>query len=206
VNIALTGGIGSGKSSIAAILASALQVTTISADSICRDLMQPDAEGWRGIIAQWGEQYLNSDRTINRGLLRETVFQDSRMRSQLEAILHPLIRISVKERMDIADKSGESLVVEVPLLFEVAWQDDFDCTVAVYAPESVCLRRVMGRDAISEELALKIVHAQIAPEKKAEMAEYVIDNSSLWVQAVQQVGRLARLLRRKSGEEGKPAV
>lgn len=206
MNIALTGGIGSGKSSIAAILASALQVATVSADSVCRDLMQTGAEGWHGIIALWGERYLNSDRTINRSLLREAVFQDSRMRSQLESVLHPLIRISVKERMDIAEKSGEDLVVEVPLLFEVSWQDDFDCTVAVYAPVPICLQRIMSRDSISEELAQKIMHAQMSPERKAEMAGYVIDNSSLWAQSVQQVARLARLLREKSEEEGKLAV
>lgn len=201
MNIALTGGIGSGKSSIAAILACAMQVETVSADKICRDLMQPEGEGWQGIIAQWGKRFLNSDQTINRTLLREAVFQDPVLRSELEAILHPLIRLSVKGCMVAAEKAEEGIVIEVPLLFEVGWQEDFDCTVAVYAQESICLRRIIDRDGISEEQALRIIHAQMSPEKKSEIAMYVIDNSGLWVQAVQQVGYFVRQLQKKPEKE-----
>jgi dephospho-CoA kinase len=198
VNIALTGGIGSGKSSVATILADALQAAVVSADLICRDLMQPDALGWHDIRLLWGDRFLHPDRTIDRALLGQAVFQDAGMRRQLEAILHPLIRSAIEERMSAADQAGEDLVIEIPLLFEVGWQEGFDCTVAVYAPEEICLQRIQARDGVSQEQAERMLAAQMPPAKKAGMAMHVIDNSGLWVQTVQQVGRLAKSLRKKS--------
>ena len=200
MNIALTGGIGSGKSSIATILADALQAAVVSADLICRDLMQPDGAGWHGIRLLWGDRFLHPDRTIDRALLGQAVFQDAGMRRQLEAILHPLIRSAIEERVTAADQAGEDLVIEIPLLFEVGWQEGFDCTVAVYAPEEICLQRIQARDGVSCEQAERMLAAQMTPAKKADMAMHVIDNSGIWAQTVQQVGRLARSLRKNPRE------
>lgn len=200
MNIALTGGIGSGKSSVATILADALQAEVVSADLICHDLMQPGAAGWQGICALWGDRFLHPDRTIDRALLGQAVFQDAGMRRQLEAILHHLIRSAIQERIAAADQAGENLVIEIPLLFEVGWQDSFDCTVAVYAPEAICLQRILARDGISCEQAERMLAAQMPPAEKAEMAMHVVDNSGLWIQTVQQISRLARRLRKNSRE------
>jgi len=93
---------------------------------------------------------------------------------------------------------GGRCVVEIPLLFEVGWQDEFDATVVVYAPEDVCVGRIVARDGIGEEAARRILDAQMSPEKKAEMATHVISNAGLWAQTVQQVSSLARLLEKKS--------
>ena len=204
MNIALTGGIGSGKSCVAGILGDALVYSVVSADQICRDLMEPDAEGWHAVREKWQERFLKPDATINRPFLKEAVFNDENLRHELESILHPLIHFAVKERMAAAEKAGEGLVVEVPLLFEVGWQDDFDCTVAVYAPESVCLQRICFRDDIDMEQAQKILAAQMPPQTKAGKATFVIDNSGLWVQTVQQVTRLARKLRKIDGRRANP--
>lgn len=204
MNIALTGGIGSGKSCVAALIGSAMAYQVVSADLVCRGLMEHGQAGWRAVSERWQERFLNTDATINRPLLKEAVFTDEGLRHALEGILHPLVRIVVKKRMQAAEKAQEGLIVEVPLLFEVGWQDDFDYTVAVYVPESVSLERVRRRDGLSQEQAQKILDTQMPPRLKAEKASFVIDNSGLWVQTVQQVGRLARQLRRLVDMRGNP--
>lgn len=197
MKIAVTGGIGSGKSSIAALLAAALQAELFSADLVCHELMLPDAAGWLEIVAAWGERFLRPDRAIDRGLMRDAVFRNEAMRRQLESILHPLIRQELKRKMEAAEGLGGRCVVEIPLLFEVGWQDQFDATIAVYAPESVCVTRIVARDGIGEEAARRILAAQMPPEEKAAMATHVISNTGLWVQTVQQVSSLARLLEKR---------
>ena len=204
MKIAVTGGIGSGKSSVAALLADAVHGDLFSADLVCHELMQPDAAGWLGIVAAWVERFLMSDRTIDRGFMRDAVFRDEAMRRQLETILHPLIRRELKRKTDAIEGLGGRCVVEIPLLFEVGWQDEFDATVVVYAPETVCIKRIVARDGIDEEAARRIFDAQMSPEKKAERATHVISNAGLWVQTVQQVSSLARLLEKKFMVKGKP--
>lgn len=204
VNIALTGGIGSGKSCVASILGNALAYPVVSADVLCRDLMEHGAEGWRAVRERWAGRFFKPDTTLDRALLKEAVFNDDDLRHELEGILHPLIRFAVKERMAAAEKAGEGLVVEVPLLFEVGWQDDFSCTVAVFAPVTLCLQRVSERDGINREQVQKVLAAQMPPLLKAEKAMFVIDNSGLWVQTVQQVTRLARQLPKYIDQGGNP--
>lgn len=195
MNIALTGGIGSGKSCVAGILGNALMVPVVSTDAICRNLLQPGALAWQAVRQKWQERFLCADGAINRPLLREAVFKDSDLRQALENILHPLVRSEVKMYMSAAEKTGEGLVVEVPLLFEVGWQADFDCTIAVYAPQAICLQRITRRDAVDIEQARGILAAQMDPDLKAAKADFVINNSGLWVQTAQQVYRLARQLK-----------
>lgn len=194
MNIALTGGIGSGKSCVAGILGNALMVSVVSTDAICRNLLQPDALAWQAVRQIWQERFLCADGAINRPLLREAVFKDSDLRQALENILHPLVRSEVKMRLSAAEKAGEGLIVEVPLLFEVGWHADFDCTIAVYAPQEICLQRITSRDAVDIEQAREILAAQMDPDLKAAKSDFVINNSGLWVQTAQQVYRLARQL------------
>ncbi len=166
----------------------------LSADLICRDLLEHGAVGWQAVQEKWQGRFFYPDATINRPLLKEAVFGDEGLRHELEGILHPLVRYAVKERMAAAEKAGEGLIVEVPLLFEVGWQDDFDCTVAVFAQILICLQRVSHRDGISQEQAQKILATQMPPQVKAAKAMFVVNNSGLWVQTVQQVSHLARQL------------
>lgn len=195
MNIALTGGIGSGKSCVAGILGNALGFPVVSTDLICRSLMEPEAEAWKAMRGKWPETFFHPDGAINRPFLRDTVFRDADLRRALEDILHPLVRQAVKKRMVEADKAGEGLIVEVPLLFEVGWQADFDCTVAVYASRAICLQRIARRDAVSIEQAQEVLAAQMDPDLKAAKADYVVNNSGLWVQTAQQVYRLGRQFR-----------
>lgn len=203
MKVAITGGIGSGKSSVATVLAGLLSADLFSADQVCHQLMLPGASGWQGIVMTWGKRFLNADDTINRATLREAVFRDAAMRHRLETILHPLIRNMLKNSMAAVDKRGGVSVVEVPLLYEVQWQDEFDIVIVVYAPETICIDRICSRDGLGAEEAGRILETQIPPEEKARLAAYVIDNSGLWAQTFQQVNRLVRLIGKKSGEDGK---
>jgi dephospho-CoA kinase len=203
MKVAVTGGIGSGKSSVAAVLAGLMQAELFSADEVCHQLMLPGASGWQGIVATWGEEFLSADQTINRVVLRENVFKDPVMRHQLEAILHPLVRIVLQKKMAVVDSRGGVSVVEVPLLYEVQWQDEFDVVIVVYAPEADCISRICSRDGLSSEEAGRILQAQMPAEEKARRAACVIDNSGLWTQTFQQVNRLVRLIRENTGGEGK---
>lgn len=206
MKVAVTGGIGSGKSRVAAILAGLLQAELFSADRVCHQLLEPGASGWRGIVAAWGERYLAADRTLNRPALRTDVFRDAALRRQLEAILHPLIRNTLKNSMAAVDINGGTCIVEVPLLFEVGWQDDFDAVVAVYAPAPVCIARIVDRDGIAPEEAGRILGAQMSPEEKAGLAGHVIDNSGLWSLTYLQAARLARLIGGKTARDEKPPI
>lgn len=194
MDIALTGSIGSGKSSVGALLAYALEADIVNTDTICRDLLQPHCAGWRSVCEQWPGDFISSDGQLDRALLREAVFTDMTVRHKLESILHPLVRQQVEERMAQNDTMGRNLIIEVPLLFEVEWDVLFTHVVAVYAPRHACLARTMKRDHLSREQAGKILAAQLAPEEKARRAGSVIDNSGLWVQTVLQVSYLARKL------------
>lgn len=203
MKVAITGGIGSGKSSVATILAGLLSADLFSADQVCHQLMLPGASGWQGIVTAWGENFLNPDDTINRTILRDVVFRDAAMRHRLETILHPLIRNTLKKNMAAVDKKGGVSVVEIPLLYEVQWQDEFDIVIVVYAPEAVCIARICGRDGLGAEEAGRIIQTQIPPEEKAKRTAHVVDNSGLWVQTFQQVNRLVRLIGKNSGGDGK---
>lgn len=206
MKVAITGGIGSGKSSVAAVLAGLLSADLFSADQVCHQLMLPGASGWQGIVTAWGERFLNADGTINRVVLRDAVFRDAALRHRLETILHPLIRSTLKINMAAVDTRGGVSVVEVPLLYEVQWQDEFDVVTVVYAPEAVCIARVCDRDGLDAEEAGMIFRSQMPPEEKAARAPYVVDNSGLWAQTFQQVSRLVRLIGKNQVMTEKPSI
>lgn len=194
MTIAVTGGLGTGKSTVSKILATALQADLIDTDDLCRRQMQPGEEGFSGFIRIFGEKFLNDDGYIDRLLLRKAVFGGTGVKEKLESVLHPIVRRQVSARQKISSGQGKKLIVEVPLLFEVGWQDWFDSSVVVYVPEALCIRRVIARDAMEAEEIEMILAAQMEISKKLEKADFVINNSGTFVSSVQQVAWLARLL------------
>lgn len=175
--IAVTGSIGSGKSGVARELASLLQAKYCDTDSFCRRVMGKGEEGWRRAKAVWGRRFLAADGSIDRAGLREAVFNEPSVRLELEGILHPMVHEYLSDLISRCKSSGQNLVVEVPLLFETGWQDEFDTVVTVYATRSQCIDRVMKRDKVSEEQAMKVLDAQMDVQEKVRLSDYVIDNS-----------------------------
>ena len=106
-------------------------------------------------------------------------------RKQVDRVIHPLVR---KEIQCICKEAGSDvLVVEIPLLFETGWQDDFDCTLLVYASNEVCVTRIMQRDLVTEDAALLSIAAQMPIQKKIELADLLVDNSESFAETVDQL-------------------
>lgn len=196
--VGVTGGIGSGKSRVASLLGRLLTGIVISADDVCRELLEAGREGYLQFVRSGGTQFLDGDGVINRVKLREKIFADPALRDQLEAILHPLVLERIQA---VAEDAPDSFVIaEVPLLFERGWQDQFDTIIAVSAPQDVVVKRVVDRDRISREDVGKIIAVQMPMEEKNSRADHVIDNSADWQESEKQVVDLAaRLKKIKSG-------
>ncbi|WP_136797736.1 dephospho-CoA kinase [Desulfosediminicola ganghwensis] len=194
MNIALTGTVGSGKSVVAAMLSGWLQCRSIDTDAVSRLLLQPGQSAYLALQQRWGSRFISSSGDVDRAALRKAIFADTNLKKQLEALLHSDIRSYVTRQMEIEAAAGKHLLVEVPLLFEVGWQNDFDHTIAVYVPTALSVKRTMLRDTVSEAEAEAVVAAQISAEEKALMADSVINNSGVWGATVLQVSHLARNL------------
>jgi dephospho-CoA kinase len=199
LKIALTGAMGSGKSLVAEIFREQ-GARIVDADEISRSLLEPDALGWRAIRAEFGDRFFNAGLTVDRKKLRAAIFNDEPLRNKVNSILHPLIRHAINDiclneagfKSNQTDVIGRSLitVVEVPLLFEVGWQEDFDLIIVVSADDETCLTRVMSRDGVDRQAALAAFATQMGLAEKARMADHVIDNSGDIAATARQVKKL----------------
>lgn len=194
--IAITGGMGSGKSSVAAYLCEIGGARSLNADALCRQLLEPGAAGWLAVRQAFGERFFGADQRIDRPLLRRVLFEEQDFRRELNALLHPLVRNKIASFLGSfpQDQTQPRFVVEVPLLYEAQWEHDFSQVVVVYADEKSCLRRIMLRDRISEAEAGKSIAAQMPLPHKALLADHVIDNSGFWVDTCLQIVHLRNLL------------
>lgn len=198
--IAVTGGMGSGKSAIARLLGRILSSEVLSADLLCRELLRRGNPGWHEVCRYWGQRFVGPSGEIDRVVLRQAVFQDPGIRAQLEQILHPLVRQQIYDRKIQAFGRTACLVVEVPLLFEVGWQNDFDHVLAVYADINTCIQRLICRDCLSREEARDAFAVQLPLMEKCLQADSVIDNSGSWCFSVLQIYHFAHWCRLKDGE------
>ncbi|MCX5875448.1 MAG: dephospho-CoA kinase [Deltaproteobacteria bacterium] len=198
--VAITGGMGSGKSSVAAYLCEIGGAKGLSADTICRQLLEPKAVGWLAVRKAFGEKFFLADLHIDRPLLRKILFEDHEFRQELNSLLHPLVRNEITDRIEkelsrLAELQSQArFVVEVPLLYEVHWEQDFPQIVVAYADEKACQRRIMLRDGISEAEAEKAMATQMSLSEKARLADHVIDNSGAWPETCLQIVHLRNLL------------
>lgn len=174
MRIGITGGIGSGKSEVSKYLIS-LGYPLIDADLVAREVVEPGEIGLIRIVEAFGEDILNHDHTLNRQKLGALIFNNSILRQQLNDILHPHIKLRISQL--VAQYSDEPFVfIDVPLLFETESKSKYDEVVLVYASLETCLERIIKRDQVSREMALKKIHAQMPLEVKRSMADYVITN------------------------------
>ena len=193
--IGITGGIGSGKSIVAEMVGKMLPAPVLSSDEICRYLLERGETGYQQVIDIWGSRFLTESGEIDRIMLRAAVFDDSVVRTTLEGILHPLVRM---ELLRVKEESGAAVlhIAEVPLLFESGWQADFDYIICVTADTDIALRRVVERDSVRPTDVEKIMRVQMDPVLKAERSDWVIDNSGSQQETVLQVEKLVDELRR----------
>jgi len=195
--IGLSGGIGTGKSTVARYLAG-LGATVIDADSIVRELQAPGAPLLDEIADAFGAGIIDAEGALDRAALADTVFRDPDARARLARIVHPKVRALMKERTARAQAAGAALIVlDIPLLFEgreIGSGDastlPLDVTVLVYAPEQAQIQRQMKRNGCDREEALRRIRAQLPIEDKRAMADVVIDNSG----SIEETERQAREL------------
>ncbi|MEB3100508.1 dephospho-CoA kinase [Ferviditalea candida] len=178
MNIGLTGGIATGKSTVSKMLVDKGAIL-IDADQVAREVVLPGSAVLDKVYERFGQAIRNADGSLDRKKLGDIVFADRKARKDLEALLHPAIREIMKERMSRAElEHPESLVVaDIPLLFESGLQHLYDEVLLVYVPEEIQIRRLMARDGIDEEQATLRIRAQMPIEDKKKMADIVIDNS-----------------------------
>jgi dephospho-CoA kinase len=195
--IGLTGGIASGKSSVSKMLSGLLGCEHIDTDEICRRLLEPNEEGWQEFTRVFGSVYLSKDGAIDRPLLRNDLFDSEQFRQKVNGIVHPIVKRVVLSRMNQIVESGSGLkvVVEVPLLYEVHWEDLFDTVIVVNADYETCLKRLMDRDGLDKAAAAKELQSQWPLAEKVMKADHVIDNSGLLLDTNSQVKHLVELLK-----------
>jgi dephospho-CoA kinase len=174
----LTGGIASGKSTVAAIFEEA-GARLIDADRIAREVVRERTPAYRDILSHFGKAVLRDDGKIDRKRLAAIIFNNPAEQRALERIVHPQVKKAVARQLDlIRQQAPEALaIVDIPLLFESGMDQGLDAIIVVYVPEKVQLQRLMARDALSQAEALARIQAQMPIEKKKCLATLLIDNS-----------------------------
>jgi dephospho-CoA kinase len=177
LRVGLTGGIGSGKSVVAKKLLD-LGAYIIDADKISRAVMRPETDCWKKIVAVFGKEILQSDSTIDRKKLASIVYDDPSKRKTLNHIVHPAIKQKIEEELEtISTESPDAVVIiEAALLVETGAYREYDMLIVVHAPVELQTERMIKRDGITREEALKRIDAQWPIEKKIEAADYTICN------------------------------
>ncbi|HUD43198.1 MAG TPA: dephospho-CoA kinase [Dokdonella sp.] len=195
--VALTGGIASGKSTVADRFA-ALGVPVLDADVVARELVEPPSTALEAIVGRFGTGVLQPDGRLDRRRLRERIFADPAERLALEAILHPAIRHTLRDRaIALPDAYG---LIAIPLLNEASGYDWVDRVLVVDAPRAVQLERLVRRDGLSPALAESMLDAQLGRERRLALADDVIDNTGTPAELDAQVHRLhARYLELATG-------
>lgn len=175
--IGLTGGIASGKSTVATILKQ-LGATVINADELSREVVQPGNEAWKEIVGTFGADILQSDQTLDRKKLRTMVFNSPEARKKLEAIIHPKVRALAEERIRELAAAGRSIIVyEVPLLFEGQLHLWLRPVILVASDVNTQKQRLRDRDHLTDTEAQQHIDAQMSLDEKRKLADYVIENN-----------------------------
>jgi dephospho-CoA kinase len=175
IRIGLTGGIASGKSTVAGILADCGAVI-IDSDLLAREVVEPGTDGLAQIVRRFGDRVI-SDGRLDRAALGRIVFADPDARRDLEAIIHPAVRRRAAELEEAA--GPDAIVVQmIPLLVETGQQDRFDAVIVVDVPEQLQRERLMARNRLTAEEADARIAAQASREERNAAATVLIDNSS----------------------------
>ena len=181
VRLGLTGGIGSGKSTVAALLADA-GAAVLDADAISRSLTQAGGQAIPAILAEFGEKLITPEGAMDRDAMRSLVFSNPQTKRQLEAILHPLVALGLQAQTQAAIDAGKTcLVFDVPLLVESGdrWRRQVDRVVVVDCDEDTQCQRVMQRSGLSAGEIRRIIGLQATRAQRLACADAVIFNQGL---------------------------
>ncbi len=176
--IALTGGIATGKTTVANRLKE-LGAVILDADEFARRAVRPGSGGWRALREWLGAEFFDPDGALRRRKLREKIVGDPDARKKLDQILHPFILGAMEEEWESnrVRNPRATVIFDIPLLFEGGFDKSFDIIVLVYAPPEVQVERLTSRDDLTREQAQKTLAIQLPIESKKAKSDYIIDNS-----------------------------
>ena len=187
LKIALTGGVASGKSTVARMFRD-LGAVVLDADEVARAMVAPGQPALAEIRRAFGPEYFHPDGTLDRAKRAERVFSDPKARETLNEIIHPRVTEEIRQRLALLEADGADLViVEVPLLFEAGLATRYDQVIVVYAGEEDQVRRLAARDERDPAEIAGILDAQWPLDKKRRLADYVVDNRGSLEDTLKQV-------------------
>lgn len=192
--IGLTGNIGSGKSTVAAMLREA-GIPVLDADRISREVTAPGGRAYDAVVEAFGRRFVRTDGTIDRKKLGEVVFADPALRARLESITHPAIFEAMKEELEKFAREGrEAAVVEATLIHESGRKGLFDSVITVVCDRETAISRLSARDGLTRDQVEARLRAQMDADRKAAASDHVIDNSGSLDETRRQVDALVRTL------------
>jgi len=196
LKVGLTGSIAVGKSFVLGVLAE-LGCRALDADRVAREVVQPGTPGLNAVTQAFGDEILNSDRSLDRARLGEIVFQDESKRLQLNSILHPFIIARQDEILrDWEHETPDAIaVIDAALMIESGGYRRLDKLIVVHCRPEVQLERLINRDGLSREEALRRINAQMPQEEKKKYADNLIDTSEGFESARAQTEAVWRQLR-----------
>ena len=190
--IGLTGGIASGKSTIANYIKKYRDIKILDADQYSKELIKPKSNCYKKFLAYFGPQIVDkysSGHEINRPLLKKIIFENSKDRTWIQNLLHPLIKEKMIEECNLY-KNNKIILLVIPLLFEAKFEDICTEIWLVKCSELEQIQRLIRRDKISEEKARKIIKLQLTFEAKTEFSDVILDNSddrNGWIDKVKEL-------------------
>ncbi|RBQ20403.1 dephospho-CoA kinase [Spongiactinospora rosea] len=197
LKVGLTGGIGSGKSEVARMLARQGAVV-IDADQVAREVVEPGTEGLARVVAAFGEEVLTKDGALDRARLGSIVFADSAKLATLNGIVHPLVGTRVAE-LQAAAPADAIVVYDVPLLVENDLASQYDSVIVVDASEEIRLERLVRTRGMSEADAKARIAAQASREARLAVADHIVPNEGSVADLEARTGDVWAALRRQAG-------
>ena len=192
--VGLTGGVGSGKSTVADLFADR-GVLVVDADAVAREVTRPGTGALATIASHFGDEVLKADGSLDRGALGREVFANAEQRLWLESLLHPLIRREMDSRA--SNCTDPFCILEIPLLVETGRQRDMDCVIVVHCPREVRIARLTESRGMHREDVERVMDQQVTDEERLEAADYTLDNGSDRRTLESRFGRLFRDLKRR---------
>jgi dephospho-CoA kinase len=197
LRVALTGGIATGKSYCLKHF-SELGASTVDADQLARSVVTPGSPGLQAVVARFGQDVLAPDGSLDRAALGRIIFDDSRARAALEAIVHPEVYRRIRDWFANLPAGTRVAIADIPLVFETGHNHDFDAVVVAACQPEEQIRRVVERDGLSEHDARARLAAQWPIAEKAKRATHVIWTDRGFAETDRQVRRVFELLTAES--------
>lgn len=197
LKVALTGGVASGKSTVAALLREA-GLPVLDSDVLARQAVAPGKPAWQALRQAFGEEFFAPDGSLDRAALAAYVFTHPQARRRLDKIIHPWIAQELQTRLAALEAQGEPLVVvEIPLLYELGLETRYDSVIVVVATPEAQKNRLAQRDARSPEEIAGLLAAQAPLAGKAARADFIVDNSGDRTAIRRQVEKIVLDLRKQ---------